>query len=80
MCDSTTAAATDDPRLKHYPPAEERINIASHAVGLLLSIVGLLALVSRARFREMALETGRRVKASFPARAAHLIRRAQSGS
>jgi hemolysin III len=31
-----------------YPPAEERINIASHAAGLLLSIAGLLALVARA--------------------------------
>jgi hemolysin III len=48
MSDSTTAAATDDPRLKLYPPAEERINVLSHGVGLLLSIVGLLALVSRA--------------------------------
>ena len=33
---------------KFYPSAEERINIASHAVGLLLSIAGLLALVARA--------------------------------
>ena len=31
-----------------YASAEERINIASHAVGLLLSIAGLLALVARA--------------------------------
>jgi hemolysin III len=31
-----------------YAPAEERLNIMSHAVGLLLSIVGLLALVTRA--------------------------------
>ena len=35
-------------KLKYYPPAEERINIASHGLGLLLSIVGLLALVTRA--------------------------------
>jgi hemolysin III len=34
--------------LKVYPHAEERINIASHAVGLLLSIAGLLLLVARA--------------------------------
>lgn len=34
--------------LKVYPPAEERINIASHAVGLLLSVAGLLLLVARA--------------------------------
>ena len=33
---------------KYYAPAEERINILSHAVALLLSIVGLLALISRA--------------------------------
>jgi len=32
----------------YYAPAEERINIMSHAVGLLLSIAGLLALVTRA--------------------------------
>jgi len=31
-----------------YAPAEERINIVSHAVALLLSIAGLLALVTRA--------------------------------
>jgi hemolysin III len=33
---------------KYYPPAEERINILSHACALILSIFGLLALVSRA--------------------------------
>ena len=33
---------------KYSPPAEERINIASHATGLLLSIAGLLALVKKA--------------------------------
>jgi hemolysin III len=32
----------------YYAPAEERINIVSHASGLLLSIAGLLALVARA--------------------------------
>jgi tungstate transport system ATP-binding protein len=37
----------------------------------------VVAVVSRARFREMTLETGRRVHATFAARAAHLIRRAQ---
>ena len=36
------------PEPKYYQPAEERINIASHAVGLLLGIAGLLALVARA--------------------------------
>ena len=36
----------------------------------------VVAVVSRARFREMTLETGRRVHATFTARAAHLIRRA----
>lgn len=35
-------------RLKYYPPAEERISILSHAIALLLSILGLLALVTRA--------------------------------
>jgi len=38
--------AAEAPR--YYAPIEERINILSHAVGLLLSIVGLLALVTRA--------------------------------
>jgi len=31
-----------------YPPAEERINILSHALALLCSILGLLALVTKA--------------------------------
>jgi molybdopterin-binding protein len=35
----------------------------------------VVAVVNRARFREMTLEPGRRVWAAFPARAAHLIRR-----
>ena len=33
---------------KYYAPEEERINVLSHAFALLLSIVGLLALISRA--------------------------------
>lgn len=33
---------------KFYSPAEERINIASHAAGLLLSVIGLFLLVERA--------------------------------
>ena len=33
---------------KYYPPAEERLNILSHAVGLVLSLVGLVLLVVRA--------------------------------
>ena len=33
---------------KYYAPTEERINIFSHALGLVLSIGGLLALVTRA--------------------------------
>ena len=45
----------------------------------------VVAVVGRAEFREMKLENGRRVHATFAARAAHLIRRAhdethQSGS
>ncbi len=36
------------PGPNYYPPIEEGINIASHALGLLLSIAGLLALVTRA--------------------------------
>ena len=39
--------------------------------------VGVVAVVSRASFRQMPLEEGRRVKATFSARAAHLIRRAR---
>ncbi|MCJ7630700.1 MAG: ABC transporter ATP-binding protein [Longimicrobiales bacterium] len=38
--------------------------------------VRVVAVVSRASFRQMSLEVGRRVQATFPARAAHLIRRA----
>lgn len=34
------------PNTKHYSPAEERLNIASHFIGLLLSVVGLVLLVS----------------------------------
>ncbi len=34
--------------LTHYSAAEERINIASHAAGLLLSVAGLVALVTLA--------------------------------
>lgn len=34
--------------IKTYPPLEEQINIWSHVIGLLLSVVGLLALVWRA--------------------------------
>lgn len=36
------------PFIKTYPPLEEQINIWSHMCGLLLSVVGLLALVMRA--------------------------------
>jgi hemolysin III len=39
---------TDHRAPHYYPPAEERINILSHAMALLLSIAGLLALVTRA--------------------------------
>jgi hemolysin III len=34
--------------IKYYSPMEEKINVLSHAVGLLLSIVGLFFLVDRA--------------------------------
>jgi tungstate transport system ATP-binding protein len=37
----------------------------------------VVAVVSRAKFREMTLDAGRRVHATFTARAAHLIRRAR---
>jgi tungstate transport system ATP-binding protein len=39
--------------------------------------VRVVAVVNRARFREMTLGAGRRVHATFAARAAHLIRRAR---
>jgi len=35
----------------------------------------VVAVISRARFREMAIESGRRVQAAFTPQAAHLIRR-----
>jgi hemolysin III len=41
-------AMPPEPRLKYYPETEERINIASHAIGLLFSVGALLALVTRA--------------------------------
>jgi len=34
--------------IKSYPPLEEKINIYSHVLGLLLSVVGLMALLWRA--------------------------------
>jgi len=34
--------------IKYYPPLEEKINIISHAVGFVLSIVGLVLLVTHA--------------------------------
>jgi len=34
--------------INYYPPIEEKINIISHAIGLLLSIVALVLLVARA--------------------------------
>jgi hemolysin III len=37
-----------DPRLKYYASAEERINVGSHALGLLLSIAAFIALIGRA--------------------------------
>ena len=39
---------TESRQANYYPPAEERINIASHAIGLLLSIAGLILLIARA--------------------------------
>ena len=35
--------------IKTYPPLEEKINIYSHVLGLLLSCIGLIALVLRAK-------------------------------
>lgn len=39
---------TDTKQAKYYSPAEERINITSHAIGLVLSVVALILLVTRA--------------------------------
>lgn len=36
---------------KFYPPAEERINVISHAAGLILSILGLILLLVQAAFK-----------------------------
>ena len=38
----------DIERIKYYPPVEEKINIISHAVGFVLSIVALVLLVTHA--------------------------------
>ena len=34
--------------IKYYPPLEEKINISSHTIGLVLSIIGLVFLVKQA--------------------------------
>jgi hemolysin III len=39
---------TDNTIVKYYTPAEERINVTSHAIGLALSVVALILLVARA--------------------------------
>ncbi len=39
---------TDNKAVKYYHPKEEKINVYSHAVGLLLSIVALILLIIRA--------------------------------
>lgn len=44
------------PLIKTYPPLEEQINIWSHVFGLLLSVVGLVALVLRAWQDEPGVE------------------------
>jgi len=38
----------DEEQVKSYSPAEERVNISSHAIGLLLSVVALALLVMHA--------------------------------
>lgn len=38
----------DTKAIKYYPPKEERINVFSHAIGLVLSIVALILLLVRA--------------------------------
>lgn len=40
---------TDRSGLKFYSPVEERINVWSHALGLVLSVIGLILLFARAR-------------------------------
>jgi len=42
-------------KVKYYSPLEERINIASHALGFILSIVALLLLILHASFNGSAL-------------------------
>jgi len=44
----TSGTTGQDQHVISYSPLEERLNIASHAIGLLLSIAALLALVARA--------------------------------
>lgn len=44
----TSGATGRDQDVISYSPLEERLNIASHAIGLLLSIAALLALVAQA--------------------------------
>lgn len=46
MADSSTDSYTPLPSF--YTPAEERLNILSHALGLVLSLIGLVLLVLRA--------------------------------
>ena len=42
-------------KVKFYPPAEERINVWSHGLGLLLSVLGLVLLTIRAASFESSL-------------------------
>lgn len=46
------------PQIKTYPPLEEKINIYSHLVGLVLSLMGLVALLIRAASGVQLLAVG----------------------
>lgn len=41
---------------RYYPPQEERINIASHSVGIILSVIGLYLLLSKAIHNDHKLQ------------------------
>jgi len=47
---------TEPDGIKFYSPAEERLNIGSHSIGLLLSVVGLILLLVRAGIQGTVVE------------------------
>ena len=47
---------SDTDEIKHYSPQEESLNILSHSIGLVLSVIALVLLLTRAASKGTALE------------------------